>query len=84
MALPNENFDKVKVYANEYINHITINRGSGRLLENDLYLLSLVAYVSAPSDTNAPGNLGDKAIDNNFIYFQNGIQWGRIALDTTF
>jgi hypothetical protein len=84
MALPNENFDKVKVYANEYINHITINRGSGRLLENDLYLYNLISFVNVPFNTNSPGNLGEKAIDNNYIYFHNGTQWGRIPLDTSF
>jgi hypothetical protein len=87
MALPNDSLDKIKVYPNEYINNITINRGNSRLLENDKYLYALITalrFQPVPATTTSPGLSGDRAIDNNFLYFHNGTQWGRIALDTNF
>jgi hypothetical protein len=85
--LPNGDLEKLKVYPNEYINNITINRGIVRLLENDIYLLKLITggvLVPPPTSSSDPGELGDKAIDNAYVYFHNGTQWGRIALDTSF
>jgi len=45
--LPNNNDEKIKVYPNEYITNITINRPNLRLLENDLYLENL--FIDAVS-----------------------------------
>ena len=84
MALPNGDFDKIKVYPNEYINNITVNRPNGRLLENDLYLLSLIEGTVVPTSSTSPGTLGDKAIDENYVYFYTGTKWGRIELDSAF
>ena len=45
--LPNNDKEKIKVYVNEYITNVTINRPNLRLLENDLYLENL--FVDAVS-----------------------------------
>ena len=89
MALPNGNQEKIKVYPNEYINNITINRSNLMLLENDIYLLELIeagglalaAYVNVPSSSTDSGSLGEKAIDESFIYFYTGTKWARSPID---
>jgi len=68
--LPNNNDEKIKVYPNEYITNITVNRPNLRLLENDLYLENMVSGydpnvldgLSGEVDTNAADittNAGD-------------------------
>jgi hypothetical protein len=44
MALPN-NLASVKVYPNEYITNVTVNRGLSRLVANDEYLLEQMTGV---------------------------------------
>ena len=83
--LPNEEFDKIKVYPNEYINNITVNRPNARLLENDLYLDSKFPISGdVPVTSSVSGELGQIRVDDSFLYIYNGIQWGRIPLDTSF
>ena len=47
MALPNSNFNSVRVFPNEYVTNTTVNRGNVRLLQNDAYLYSLFDNFSA-------------------------------------
>lgn len=92
MALPNEEFKKIKVYPNEYIDNITVNRPLGRLLENDKYLerltsnfISGLVYVESPLSVTSSGEVGQVAIKNNYFYVYNpisvGTNWGRFQLD---
>jgi len=127
MALPNI-LEQVKVFPNEYIDNVTLNRPFGRLYTNDEYLynlimtsgsvildiqtdinslcasvislssdidnlsfyldtLSAITLVDPPSAISAPGEYGQVAIANGYVYFYaptGGIDnWPRIALDYT-
>jgi hypothetical protein len=84
MALPNSDFNKIKVYPNEYINNITINRPNGRLLDNDLFLYNLMISNVTPATSDDPGELGERRIDEDYVYFYTGAKWVRIALDSSF
>lgn len=85
--LPNSDEDKIKVYPNEYINNITVNRGILRLLANDLYLESIINNipVEPPEHNGSTGYAGQWAVDSNYVYFCiSDHNWGRVALDTSF
>lgn len=73
MSLPNSNFDSVRVYANEYVNNTTVNRGNVRLIQNDIYLYSLINSVSGgtgnyilQSDFNAYSAEIDAKVDISY------------------
>jgi len=52
--LPNSDYDKIRIYPNEYVTNGTINRGVRRLLENDTWLEDHISgAVSASTIMNA-------------------------------
>jgi len=85
MALPNDSLDKVKVYPNEYIDNISVNRSLARLFSNDEYLFeNTIKIVDAPSGVDASGNTGDIALSGDMLYayspVSSGELWGRVQL----
>lgn len=86
MALPNREADKIKVFPDEYINNITINRPNLRLLENDKYLEGMISASPVPSGNSAPGEEGQWSIDENYVYFyvNDTWGWGRVTIDRDF
>lgn len=86
MALPNDSLSKTKVYPNEYIDNITINRPLARLFENDEYLYEhTLIEVGVPSGSSASGELGEYALSGEMLYIYSpngsGTNWGRVELD---
>lgn len=75
MALPNGDRNKMKVYPDEYINNITVNRTNLRLLDNDIYLEGLVNAAVPESGMDA-GVPGMTAVDEEWAYFYVSAEFG--------
>ena len=87
--LPNQTND-LKVFPNEYIDSVTLNRPFTRLLVNDKYLEEILAtaavFTDVPSGITAPGVDGQIAVDDTYLYIyspKGTDNWPRIELDYT-
>ena len=67
MSLPNNEKEKIKIYANEYITTVTVNRPNLRLLENDLYLESLVASISGYDDVSVSAAITELSANISYL-----------------
>lgn len=84
--LPNNEFKQIKVYPNEYINNVTMNRPNSRLLANDLYIeknaLMLNKEAVVPETSSAPGSAGAVIFDDDYMYIYTGVKWVRYEVET--
>ena len=82
--LPNSNYDKIRIYPNEYVTNGTINRGARRLLENDLWIENHISgAISASSIITAlSGDVKAVEIQTESVYStvaSNSGHWGEAS-----
>lgn len=61
-SLPNYTAAQVKVYPNEYITNVTMNRAILRLLQNDIYLETLTSGALNPSIVTLSAAVDDHTV----------------------